>query len=104
MPGKVAFVKAVSLIHVFLRPRPQAIEFCLLVQLYGDHHAIRHAFSADIVVADVFHIGHIVADWIIHALRRIIAIKQLLPGRIDLRLDFSVVLVQQFLEQVMILA
>jgi hypothetical protein len=35
---------------------PQFIELGLLVELHGQHPAVRHAFGANVVVTDVFDV------------------------------------------------
>ena len=47
----------VVVLHPRLRPVPQGVELGLLVELDGDHHAVRHPLAADVVVADVADVG-----------------------------------------------
>ena len=49
------------MLHILLAPAPQTIEDILLTKLHGDHHTIRHALCASIVVLHVRHIAHRVA-------------------------------------------
>jgi len=55
-----------------------------MVELDGDHHAVGHAFAADVAVADVGDIGHVVADGNINGFVCGIAVKELLEGEVDL--------------------
>jgi len=65
-PGEVALEQAVLMLHVAFAPPPQTVEDVLLIHLHGNHHAIRHALGAGIVVLDVRDVAHGVAHLEVH--------------------------------------
>ena len=54
------------MLHVAFCPAPEAVEDVFLVPLHGDHHAVRHALGAHVVVFDVRDVSHVVAHLEIH--------------------------------------
>ena len=60
-PGEVAFALSVLVLHITLAPAPQPVEDVFLAELYGNHHAVGHAFGAGVVVLHVGDIAHGVA-------------------------------------------
>ena len=67
-----------------LRPSEQTVEFLLLVQLHGDHHAVGHALGARVKVLDIGHVGHVVPYLEIDLVR---AVEDLLEDALELRVD-----------------
>ncbi len=47
----------IGVIHVGVGPVPQGVESFLLIHLDSDHHAVGHAFGADVGVLDVGDVG-----------------------------------------------
>jgi hypothetical protein len=87
MPREVARILTAGVPHVGFCPLPETVELFLLIQLNGDHHAIRHAFRTDIPIVDIEDVCHIVANRIVNPFRIVVAIKQRLPDFIDARLN-----------------
>ena len=54
------------MLHVFLRPAPQAVEAVLLTKLNGNHHTVGHALRAGVVVLDITNVTHGVSHLEIH--------------------------------------
>ena len=52
-PCKVTLQRTVLMLHILLTPAPKPVKNILAVKLHGNHHAIRHALSAHIVVLHI---------------------------------------------------
>ncbi|OQA22367.1 MAG: hypothetical protein BWY63_00860 [Chloroflexi bacterium ADurb.Bin360] len=100
VPGEIAFVAAIALVHVGFGPLPDAIEFLFFVHLDGDHHAVGHALRTHVIVARVEQVSHVGPDRVVDALGKFIAIKQLLESRLVFGLDFGFAFAEVLGEQV----
>ena len=85
-PCKIALTDAVLVLHILLSPAPQTVENIFLVELYGNHHAIRHTFGTRIMILDIRHIAHGVADLEIHLIR---AEEHIVKNFLHLGIDFG---------------
>ena len=88
-PGEIADgrVCRVRHLHVGLRPVPQRVELALVAELDGDHHAVAHAFRADVVVRPIGDVGEgavaVGARLEIDALLLPVAVEELLESAFD---------------------
>ena len=67
-PGKIVAAGSCRNIHISPHPLPKAVEFCLLIHLDTDHHAVGHSLCAYIMIAGILQIRHITACLMIKTL------------------------------------
>ena len=67
LPAEVAVPFGIgSKCHISFRPFPKFIELFTVIQLYTNHHAVRHPFGAHIVVASIQNKGCTIRDLVIN--------------------------------------
>ena len=93
-PGEVAVagVRWVTVVHVGHGPVPEGVELLFLVKLHGDHHAVGHAFGADVSVLDVRDVGKaavvVCAGRDVEGLSLQVTVKKLVVGFLNFGLYF----------------
>ncbi len=93
-PGKVPVRRMLRVadVHIGSRPVPEPVELRLLIQLDRDHHPVRHALGANVVVGPIgqIHKGpvRISARGKHDGLRLRIAVEQLPVSSVDFSLHF----------------
>ena len=83
--GEVAF----GVFHVRLGKFPEPVEKVLLAEECGNRHAVAHAFGADVVVADIHDVRHVIAFVKANAFVFAVAFEQLRESLVEFCLDFG---------------
>ena len=68
---------------------PKLVKKAALVEECGDCHAVTHAFGADVVVADIHDVGHVVTFVKANAFVIAVAFEQLCESLVEFCLDFG---------------
>lgn len=80
LPGEVAFVRAVGIVQVAPCKVPKFLEHLGVVGQCRDEHAVTHPFGADVVMADVDDVGHVVGGVKADSLVDGVPFKKLMVG------------------------
>ena len=73
--------------HVVLGKRPQLVKFIVVVGLYANHHAIRHALRTHIPVTGVINIGF--RPLVIIYLAVVVSLEVVVPQLVQFALDVA---------------
>ena len=89
MPGVITGEVAFGVFHVRLGEFPELVEKVLLAEECGNRHAVAHAFGADVVVADIHDVRHVIAFVKANAFVFAVAFEQLRESLVEFCLDFG---------------